>query len=866
MVFRQAGDMSVIENRASVMEMRSRVPRLLLMAVVILVLFLLGFLLLSSYREQIRKAEIGTRNLAAILQTQLYDALRRTDADLAALASEISPDAMERAAAPQYQQQINSRLASRLINVESMNGLHVHDANGEALYSSESVPARALNIADRDYFKSLRDDPSIGLVFSSVVRSGLSGKYVLVIARAIRNSNGHFLGTVLSPFDLESYKEQLGSLHVGDNGFVALRRRDTHALVLRWPEAPDDVNKPLATDHALVATLAEGVMEAIVRDTSGGDPGLANHITSLKGMPNYPFYFVVGFDRESVLAGWYSQVLVVCVVVLVVVGMVGVLLLRLGRMREREAVILSSLAHSEARFSDLVQVVPVGISRYDEAGRCAFVNDRNLLITGRTQEELIGSDWSELIHPDDRRRVRESWISRSGKQEVCVSEYRLIRPNGETVYVIGEAKAEKDVDGAVTGYIVAQTDISPLKRVERELLVAKQQAELASQAKTRFLAAASHDLRQPIQAINLFKDALGRTDLDDEQEKIARFLSLSVRSLSDLLYSLLDISKLDAGLIQPQMKKVEVEDIFKAVDEEFSSLAQQRNLRFKFSYPFRAPALQTDAGLLLSVLRNLIDNAFKYTNTGGVLVGFRRRGPFGVVQVWDTGIGIDPVFGERVFEECFQVGNPGRDRAKGLGIGLSIARRTAQLLGGDVAYRSRPGKGSVFEITVPLSVEAITSPLMETETGNPSHADIDCSRFVNWKVVVVEDDPVVAMSIRLSLQAMGMHVELFSSAEDAIASPLLLGGDFYISDFVLPGMNGIQFLDIIQSLSPIPIKAILMTGETASDRIRLTKASGWKILFKPAGLASLLSTMDDIDIAYGMEPFVVAKESDNILD
>ena len=858
--------MLAMENRASLVKMRSRMPRLLLAAVVILVLLLQGFLLLSSYREQIRKAEIGTRNVAAILQTRLYDALRRTDADLAALASEIPPEALDRMAVPQYQQQINLRLASRLINVERMNGLHVHDANGDALYSSESVPARALNIADRDYFKTLRDDPSAGLVFSSVVKSALSGKDVLVIARAIRNANGRLLGTVLSPFDLESYKEQLGSLHVGDKGFVALRRRDTHSLVLRWPEAPDDVNKRLATDHALVVALAEGAMEAIVREASGGEPDLANHITSLKGMPTYPFYFAVGFDRQSILAGWYSQVLVVCAVVLVVVGIVGALLLRLGRMREREAVILSSLAHSEARFSDLVKVVPVGISRFDEAGKCAFVNDRNLLITGRAREDLIGRDWSELIHPDDRQHVRESWVGGSGKQEICVSEYRLVRPNGETVYVIGEAKAEKNADGTVTGYIVAQTDISPLKRVQGELLVAKQQAELASQAKTRFLAAASHDLRQPIQAINLFKDALGRTGLNDEQEKIARFLSLSVRSLSELLYSLLDISKLDAGLVQPQMKEVEVEDVFKAVDEEFSSLAQQRNLRFKFSYPFRAPVLQTDAGLLLSVLRNLIDNAFKYTNTGGVLVGFRRRGPFGVIQVWDTGIGIAPVFGEKVFEECFQVGNPGRDRAKGLGIGLSIARRTARLLGGDVAYRSKPGKGSVFEIAVPLSIEAITLPKMGADTDCPVAADIDCSRFANWKVVVVEDDSVVAMSIQLSLQAMGMHVELFSCAEDAIASPLLLGGDFFISDFVLPGMNGIQLLDIIQSRSPVPIKAILMTGETASDRIKLTKASGWKILFKPAGLASLLSTMADIDNAYGMGSFVAAKEGENVLD
>lgn len=855
-----------MENRATVMEMRSRMPRLLLVAVVFLVLLLLGFLLLSGYREQIRKAEIGTRNLAAILQTQLYDALRRTDADLAALASEISPEALARTAVLQYQQEINARLANRLINVERMNGLHVLDSHGVALYSSESVPARALSIADRDYFKSLRDDPSAGLVFSSVVKSGLSGKDVLVIARAIRNADGQFLGTVLSPFDLESYKEQLGSLHIGDKGFVALRRRDTHALVLRWPDAPDEVNKSLAPDHALVAALAEGAMDAVVQDGSEVAPDLVGYVTSLKGMPNYPFYFVVGFDRESVLAGWYSHVIVVCVAVLVVIAMVGILLLRLGRMREREAVILSNLAHSEARFSDLVQVVPVGISRFDEAGKCAFVNDRNLLITGREREDLIGSDWSELVHPDDRRRVRASWMGQGGSQEICISEYRLVRPNGETVYVIGEAKAEKDADGTVTGYIVVQTDISQLKRVERELLVAKQQAELSSQAKTRFLAAASHDLRQPIQAINLFKDALGRTGLNDEQEKIARFLSLSVRSLSELLYSLLDISKLDAGLVQPRMKMVEVEDIFKAVDEEFSSLAQQRNLRFKFSYPFRAPILQTDAGLLLSVLRNLIDNAFKYTNTGGVLVGFRRRGTFGVIQVWDTGIGIDPVFGERIFEECFQVGNPARDRTKGLGIGLSIARRTARLLGGDVTYRSRPGKGSLFEIVVPVSVESHALPSMKAATGSLPHATIDGTRFTNWKVVVVEDDPVVAMSIQLSLQATGMQVELFSSAEEAIASPLLLGGDFYISDFVLPGMNGIQLLDAIQARSPVPIKAILMTGETASDRIQLTKASGWKILFKPAGLARLLSVMDDVVNAHGMDGSVAAKRVEKALD
>ena len=257
--------------------------------------------------------------------------------------------------------------------------------------------------------------------------------------------------------------------------------------------------------------------------------------------------------------------------------------------------------------------------------------------------------------------------------------------------MLAEAKAEMDRGGKICGHVIALTDLKLRKEAESELVVAKQCAEGANMAKTRLLAMASHDLRQPIQAINLFLDALGRTDLSTEQKTIAKFLSLSVHSLGELLYSLLDLSKLDAGLITPLLKETPVEEVFGAVDDAFSTLARQKNLRFKLFYPFKGMLLVTDSRLLLSVLRNLIDNAFKYTKRGGVLVGVRRRGGCAVIQVWDTGIGIDPRYGERIFDECFQVGNPLRDRAQGLGIGLSIARRMARLLKGEVSFRSRQG-------------------------------------------------------------------------------------------------------------------------------------------------------------------------------
>lgn len=827
--------------------MRSRTPAVLLAAVLVLVMAVFGGLLLSSYREQIREAEAVTRNLASLLQTQLYETLRRADADIASLAVEIPKDALDSDAVVRYQSDVGSRLANRLKNVERMDGVYVFDAGGCVLYFSGEIPSPSINVSERAYFKKLRDDPEAGLIVSDVVKSEVSGNNVVVVSRGIRDEGGRFLGGVASPFDLDRYAEQFAALDVGKRGFIALRRNDNHALALIWPDSDQaHVSRELPADHPFVSSLTAGSSETVFRDESHAD--IKGRVVSLKKVPQYPFYFVVGLDRDEVLSEWYAQVALVGFAMLVVLGLVAGLVIRLGRMRKREAVILSNLAKSESQFSDLVQLVPVGISRFDATGKCVFVNDRNLTITGRSRESLVGNDWSNFVYRDDQEALRALCVDRKADGDVFGCEYRLVRPGGELVHVIGQVKVERGPGKEVVGYIVAQTDISLLKKVEAELVCAKRQAEQSSQAKTRFLAAASHDLRQPIQAINLFKDALCRSGLNSEQEKIAKFLSASVRSLSDLLYSLLDISKLDAGLVRPQMKEVELGEIFAALDEEFSSLAGEKKLRFKFSFPFDGPPLYTDPSLLLCVLRNLVDNAFKYTKSGGVLVGFRRRQSHGVVQVWDTGVGIAPAIGSKIFDECFQVSNPEGDRTKGMGIGLSIARRTARLLGGDVTYRSRPGAGSVFEVSVALGRRCVSvGPGCGVgETDGRKQEDVDLSMFAGWRVVVVEDDPVVSQSIQLSLQAVGIEVEQFSSAEEALASPKLLTKDFYISDFVLPGRDGLQLLDEIQKRSGHAINGVLMTGETLPSKMELAQASRWTIVLKPTGLGNLLSVMNNV--------------------
>lgn len=836
----------VMKDRASIVGMRSRAPNVLLAIVLLVLLLLLPYQLWLSYCEEIRTAGIVTRNIAATFENQLDGILRRTDADLIALSSEISRDGLNIRPGSRYRHEIKARLDNRLVNADRTVGLYVHDANGEVLYSSRALPARLHEVSGAPLFRQLRDDPRAGLAFSRMSNPHAPGEEMLVVARALRDEDGKFMGTISSSLSQEYFSTQFRPLDVGKQGIIVLRRSDNHSLLVLWPDVPDGEKGALGRGHPVVERLEIGGEGETIQYTSSIDR--IERIASLKSMQAYPLYIVVGLARSEVLAGWHRQVAVVGLSVLMVVGLIFALLLRLGRMRVREADILTDLAQSESQFTALAQLVPVGICRFDKQGKCVFVNDRCMTITGGTRDELLGSRWLDFVHPDDCSKVTAAWVQKDEWRSVRSCEYRIVRSSGELVHVIGEAKAEMDAAGQFAGYIVAQTDITPRKNTEAELLLAKQQAEQANLAKTRFLAAASHDLRQPIQAINLFKDALGRTGLSEEQKSIARLLSMSVHSLSELLYSLLDISRLDAGMVKPRQEAVEVEYLFKAIDDEFSTLARQRNLRFKFFYPSRGMTLVTDPGLLLSVLRNLIDNAFKYTVEGGVLVAVRKRNGRGVIQVWDTGIGIDPRYGERIFDECFQVGNPMQDRSKGLGIGLSIARRTARLLNGDVTFRSLQGRGTVFEINLPLSDdgESEECQFARAQHSPRPYAEIDSSSFGGWRISVIEDDPVVAKSIELSLQALDMQVDVFGSAEEALVAPSLLESDFYISDFILPGMNGIQLLDAIRARSAIPVKAVLMTGETSPERIKVIESSGWRILFKPADLSRLLAFMEEI--------------------
>lgn len=502
-----------------------------------------------------------------------------------------------------------------------------------------------------------------------------------------------------------------------------------------------------------------------------------------------------------------------------------------------KAAALRRLAEGEDKLRGLFEMSPLGIALTDMQGHYLEFNEAFRRICGYPAAELKALDYWRLTpkrYEADEARQLDS-LRRTGHYGPYEKEY--VRKDGSLVPLRLNGMLIGGTDGRQYIWSIVE-DITDSKQAEAELIASKQAAESASLAKSRFLAAASHDLRQPIQAIALFRDALARTGLNEDQRRIDDHLALAIRNLGDILNALLDISKLDAGMVEVQPAAMPCADLRRHVEAEFAPQAAAKSLCCRFRGPKGGMALLVDAKLLRRLLGNLVGNAIKYTERGGVLVGIRRRGDRALVQVWDTGVGIAPEHRGVIFDEYFQIGNPERNRTKGLGLGLAIAKRVARLLDTDVVCRSRPGRGSVFEFSLPLAAPAELALVEPEGAAGDALAQVD-----SRKVVLVEDNPLVAEATRVVLESVGMHVTVHARAREALADPAIAEADFYVSDLSLPGMNGVELLDAIQERVQKPIKAVLLTGDTSPGQVAAFRASRWTVLYKPVNLPQLLAAI-----------------------
>jgi len=380
--------------------------------------------------------------------------------------------------------------------------------------------------------------------------------------------------------------------------------------------------------------------------------------------------------------------------------------------------------------------------------------------------------------------------------------------------------------------------VNNLKIKNNQAELAKEDAEIANAAKSKFLAAASHDLRQPMHALGLFVSKINNQQRYPEIYDDVKNIKKSSDALESLLNALLDISKLDAGVLKPELSSFNVCSIIDKVIFNSESKAVKKGLRLRHR---KTNALViSDMLMLQRILNNLVSNAIRYTSSGSVFIACRQRKNRLRIEVRDSGIGIAQDELGDVFEEFYQAQNPERDRSKGLGLGLAIVERLCHLLDHKLDVRSAPGKGSVFSIEVPLSHEA------DSEKTEPILNNNFTSDVAGLNVLVIDDEALVREGMATTLKSWDCTALLADSANNAIEQ--LQNSDFtpdiIISDYRLrENKTGAQAIQKINQFCKQDIPAIIVTGDTAADRLQEAKDSGYQLLHKPVSPAKLRSVM-----------------------
>ena len=408
--------------------------------------------------------------------------------------------------------------------------------------------------------------------------------------------------------------------------------------------------------------------------------------------------------------------------------------------------------------------------------------------------------------------------------------------------LVSELKYRQDALAQLNVSLEAQVSERTSELLSRNtaLTLAREDAEAATAAKSRFLAAASHDLRQPLHAMTLFARALSRRVSGKEAPRLVEQLEISLVSLKEMFDSLLDISRLDAGLIEPIVSTVSVRDVLERISEAFRAEAEARGLQFKC----RAldATIATDPALFETMLRNLVANGLKFTRSGGILLAAHRRQGRVAFEIWDTGAGIAADQQEQIFGEFERARQDARGPNEGLGLGLSIVKRYAGLLGIEIKLASRLGRGTAVTLLMPEigTIVASHSTCLRTAAN-------ETTLLLGLNVLLIDDDPLILAAMDRELTDRGCSARAFASgieAERALSNGLR--ADVAIVDFNLGGnVTGIEVLRRLEGMRG-PMPALIVTGGTDAETLSAVVATGRPWLIKPADPEALARQLKEL--------------------
>lgn len=497
-------------------------------------------------------------------------------------------------------------------------------------------------------------------------------------------------------------------------------------------------------------------------------------------------------------------------------------------------------AETVVELRELLDTTPDALVVIDESGRIELVNQQAERLFGYAREELLGSSIEQLLP--------ERFRSAHGKHRDHFANKPHVRPMGAGLDLFGLTRDGREIPVEISLspirlnnrvlFASAIRDITARVEIETRLRQARDAADRATEDKARFIAAASHDLRQPLQAAAIYLDlATNETVSAGQRSEAIDKTQRCVETLTGLLNKIMHVSKLDAAAVTPHPSDFAVTTVFDRLREQYAPAAVEKGLELRV-VPSSA-IVRSDPILLQQLVENLVSNALRYTEHGGVLLGCRRRGSDVVVQVWDTGVGIADDDQEEIFEEFRRLGGKSADANLGMGLGLAIVRRLEQLLGHPVRLHSRVGKGTVFEVVVPRSRRPSDEVAPVTETRQiVGHQGL---------IAVVEDDQEVRTAISTVLEVSGYGVlaaeSLAQLGEELTRRDCV--PDMILTDYRLGARGtGLDVIGEVRRRFQARLPAVVLTGDSSFSLLE-KKASelDFVLLAKPVDTAQLLEVL-----------------------
>lgn len=498
----------------------------------------------------------------------------------------------------------------------------------------------------------------------------------------------------------------------------------------------------------------------------------------------------------------------------------------------------------------MLQQAPDALFLVDHDGRIIYVNAAVTTLFGYAEADLLGQAIEQLV-PDSSRgiheRYRQGFSATPSTREMAGRIVALAARRKDGTEFPAEIRlapmrvAERDGAGGEC-VLAAVRDVTDRRLISDELRAARAEAERANKTKSRFLATASHDLRQPLQTLQLLNEALARRLNDATSLDLIQRQQAALGSMADLLNALLDVTRLESGALIPNLEVVPLSAVLADLERQFSDVASTRNLTLRV--PPTTECLRTDRVLLRQILQNLLSNALQYTCDGGVTVTVQRDAADLRIAVADTGVGIPAPELDRVFDEYFRVETPGI-RSRGFGLGLTIVRQITRLLGYVVTVESELQRGTTFVVRVPAEhLVAATA----ADTVQPGSAQ---NRPAVHKpaVLVIEDDAAVrdALELVLTLEGYPVHV-----ADSAVAADLTFARhgaeiDVVISDFHLGSdRNGLEVLDGLRRVAGRDLPAVILSGDTSPLLGTISTVARVVLLRKPVDARQLILKLEEL--------------------